>query len=288
METHGIWGCVAMRVDPSNAAQFRYWDGEEGAYWAKRAARFDMSANDYCRPLLDAAAIEPTHAVLDIGCGTGVMTRLAAQRGKLALGVDLSRAMIGVARREAAHEHLWNAMFRHGDAQVHPFSVGRYDVAISRHGAMFFGDPHVAFTNIARALRPDGRMALLSWQPLARNEWRLVIRDALSAGREAPALPPQPPGSLEDPDDVFAVLTRAGFTDVRVSSVEAWMYFGSDADDACRFLTGQYARTLNGLDPELKARARYALHDSMARHQTPGGVRLGSASWLIEARKPAR
>jgi SAM-dependent methyltransferase len=217
-----------MRVDPLNAAQFRYWDGEEGAYWAKRAARFDMGASDYLNLLLVTADINQNEVVLDIGCGTGVMTRLAACVGRSALGVDLSRAMIEVARREAAYECQWNVVFRQGDAQVYPFSTGRYGVAISRHGAMFFGDPHAAFINIARALHPDGRMVLLSWQPLERNEWQVVIRDALFAGREPPA-PSTQPGTLKEPDDIVAVLTRAGFTDVRITSVTASMYFGADA-----------------------------------------------------------
>jgi SAM-dependent methyltransferase len=270
-----------MRADPSNAAQQRYWDGEEGAYWAKRAARFDLSANEYCHPLLAAAAIEPYETVLDIGCGTGVTTRLAARKGSSALGVDLSRAMIEVARREAAHERVRNAVFRQGDAQVHPFSAGRYAVVISRHGAMFFGDPEAAFTNIARAVRPGGRMVLLSWQPVERNEWLTVIRAALFAG---PA-PPASPGSLKDPGEVRTLLTRAGFTDVRTTSVTAPMYFGHDADDACRFLAGQHARMLDDLTPERKARALDNLHTSMAGHQTPAGVLLDSASWLIEARR---
>src|SRR4051794_35392714 len=89
-------GIVAMQeepaVHPSNAAQSAAWNGDEGAYWAEHADRFDDAVADYQRPLLDAAAITPTSRVLDIGCGAGRTALDAARiavRGSV-LGVDLS------------------------------------------------------------------------------------------------------------------------------------------------------------------------------------------------------
>ncbi len=274
-----------MVVDPSNAGQRDYWDGAAGEYWAKRAVRFDVGVAEYSGVLLDAAAIEPSDAVLDIGCGTGEMTRLAARRADFAHGVDLAKEMIDYARRQAAYEGLRNVAFIQADAQVHRFRT-RYEVAISRHGAIFFGDPVAAFTNIGRALRPGGRMALLSWQPTARNEWLLVIRAALAAGEEPPAPAPDPPGSLKDPEQARALLAAAGFVDVRTTSLAAPMYFGFDADDAVRFLAGQHARTLDALAPDRRARALEILQAGMESHQTERGVLLDSATWLIQARRP--
>src|SRR5262245_13187985 len=274
-----------MRVDPSNAGQLDYWDGAVGAYWAKRAVRFDLGVAEYTGPLLDAAAIEATDAVLDIGCGTGELTRLAARRADFAHGVDLARELVDYARRQAAHEGLRNVTFTQADAQVHPFDT-RYEVVISRHGTIFFGDPQAAFTNIARALSPGGRMTLLSWQPVARNEWQLVIRAALSGGEVPPAPAEDPPGSLKNPDDVRGVLTAAGFVDVRMTSLRAPMYFGFDADDASRFVAGQHGRMLDALSPDQRERVLDALHAGMATHQTDRGVLLDSAAWLIQARRP--
>jgi SAM-dependent methyltransferase len=270
-----------MRVDRSNRAQRDYWDGEDGGYWVRRAERFNLGVVNYCRPLMAAAAIQPSEAVLDIGCGTGETTRLAARYAASAFGVDLSAEMIEFARRQAALEDVRNVTFAQADAQVCPFGEESYAVAISRHGAMFFGDPEAAFANIATALRPGGRLALLSWQPSERNEWQTVIRAALSAGRE----PPPSPGSLKDPDQVTKLLTAAGFTEVRITSVTVPMYFGHDPDDAYRFLAGQHARTLDAMAPDDRARALESLHAGMTSHQTDRGVWLGSASWLIEARR---
>jgi SAM-dependent methyltransferase len=64
------------------------------------------------------------------------------------------------------------------DAQVYLFDPQAFDVAISRTGAMFFGDPVAAFANVARALRPGGRLALLVWQPKPRNAWAVELTAA--------------------------------------------------------------------------------------------------------------
>ena len=91
---------------------------------------------------------------------------------------------------------MTNASFEQVDAQIHPFPPESFDVAISRTGAMFFGDLTAAFTNIGRALVPGGRLVLVAWQPLAANEWIREISGALAAGRDLPAPPPDAPGPV--------------------------------------------------------------------------------------------
>jgi SAM-dependent methyltransferase len=278
----------ATWVDPANAAQLHAWDGDQGAYWAARAERFDEGVAGYQDLLLAAAAVEPDSRVLDIGCGTGRTTRDAARRAVSgsALGVDLSSRMVDLARELAAREGLGNARFEQADAQVHPFPEGHFDIAVSRHGVIFFGDPLAAFANIARALRPGGRLALLTWQPPDRNEWITAFRTALSAGREPPAPGPATPRSLSDPDQVRELLTAAGFADVRLRGLAEPMYFGPDVDDACRFVLGQFGWLTDELDDADRARAVADLRASLAEHLTDRGVRYASAAWLIEARRP--
>ncbi|QYN37824.1 methyltransferase domain-containing protein [Pseudonocardia sp. DSM 110487] len=276
------------QVDPANAEQLRAWDGSEGAYWAAHAERFEQALRDYDGPFFEAAAIAPTDHVLDIGCGTGGSTRAAARRASAGsvLGVDLSSAMLEVARRAAEREGSTNVSFEQADAQIHPFGEVAFDVAISRTGAMFFGDPHAAFTNIARALRPGGRLVLLVWQSFPRNEWVVEIMGALAAGRELPAPPPGAPGpfSMADPDRVHALLSSAGFDDVWVSGLEEQMCFGLDPDDAHRFVSGLMHWMLDGLDDVARASAVDALHRTMRAHHAAQGVTFGSAAWLVTAR----
>jgi len=282
---------TAFRADPSNTEQARAWDGGEGDYWAAHPQRFDLSVAYYHPRLMDAAGIVPGSMVLDIGCGTGQATRDAARLAGpgRALGIDLSARMIDVARRLAAEAGLGNAVFEQADAQVHPFEPASYDCAISRTGTMFFGDPARAWANIARALRPGGRLAMLVWQAAAENEWFLEITGALAAGRARPAPAPEAPGpfSLSDPERVRALLTTAGFAEPAFEDLRGPMYIGADAGDACGFTLGFTGWMLEGLDDAGRNRARQDLHASMAGHQTDRGVVFGSAMWLVTAERRA-
>lgn len=290
-------------VDPSNAGAHQAWDGGDGDYWADNEAIFDDSIARYDRPFFAAAAIAPTDRVLDIGCGNGLTTRYAARRATAgsALGVDLSSRMLEQARRRAAEEGVANAVFVHVDAQIHAFDPGSFDVAISRTGAMFFGDPVAAFTNIARALRPGGRLTLLVWQRMARNHWIRDFLGAIAGGRDFPAPPPGAPGpfSLADPDRTGAILTSAGFADITFDSVEEPMYFGPDAEAAYRFVSnlGVIKFLLEGLpvygqgdsaDPatgDARTQALAALRATIDAHETSNGVLYPSAAWIITAQR---
>lgn len=278
-----------MRTDPSNVEQLRSWDGDGGAYWAEHAPRYDEGVAAYRPHFSAAAAIARTDAVLDVGCGAGQTTRDAARAaaGGSALGVDLSSRMLDIARRLAEREGLANATFAQADAQTHPFDPGSFDVAISRTGAMFFGDPAAAFSNLARALRPGGRLVLMTWQPIERQEWLRSYFAALSAGRDIAPPPSGAPGplGLDSPRRVRDLLTTAGFADVELTGVEEPMYAGPDAEDATRFILGQFGGMLDGLGEPARARAVEDLHTVMADHLTGRGVLFDSAIWLVRARR---
>jgi hypothetical protein len=153
---------------------------------------------------------------------------------------------------------------------------------------MFFGDPGVAFANIARALVPGGRLVLVAWQGLEGNEWIREISGALAAGRDRPAPPVDAPGpfSLSQPDRVRSVLSAAGFTDIDLQPSIAGMWFGTDADDAHRFVIGLMGWMLEGLDDSDRDRALGDLLATMKEHRTADGVVFGSSAWVITAMKP--
>jgi SAM-dependent methyltransferase len=276
----------------ANADMAAAWDGAEGEDWARDWEHYDLGIRRYHVRLLETAAIARDEQVLDVGCGNGQSTRDAARAAAdgAAFGVDLSTRMVARARDLARAEGITNATFERADAQVHPFEPAAYDVAVSRFGSMFFADPVAAFGNIGRALRPGGRLAMLSWQVLERNEWLMALRAALAVGRDLPAPPVGVPGpfGLADPDRITAVLTASGFERVGVESANETFVAGSDADDAFTFVSsGGVARgLLQGLDDTERQRALDALHATMAAHETGEGVQFGSAGWLITAQWP--
>jgi SAM-dependent methyltransferase len=256
-----------MRIAESNVDQARDWDGPAGEFWAERADRIDAGVAAFLPPLLAAAAVRPGDRVLDVGCGTGQLTREAARAGGAALGVDLSGPMLDLARRRAAAEGLTGARFERADAQLHPFPAAGFDVLLSRHGVMFFGDPAAAFANLARALRPGGRAVFLTWQPYERNEWLRAFRGALGK----PPIPAVGPFSLSEPDTVRPLLTAAGFADVEFAGLTGPMWFGPDAADAHEFVAAQHGD------------GGAALRASLDAHATADGVRYPAAAWLITA-----
>ena len=276
-----------LRVDPSNEAQLAAWDGTEGAYWATHADRFDRSLAVHNTAFMVAAAIETDERVLDVGCGTGLTTRDAAKRAVdgSALGVDLSSAMLEIARQRAAEDGTTNAAFLQADAQVHPFAQSAFDIVISRTAAMFFGDQASAFANLRRSLRDGGRLVLLTWQPLGGNEWLRAIATALSPAG-APRLPPPGAGpfSLSDPGRVRQLLGHAGFGDVELQSTRGPMWFGDDADDATTFILGLQGWMLDGATHTERSRATEALRETCVAHATNDGVTFESAAWITTAR----
>jgi SAM-dependent methyltransferase len=284
---------VPMSSEIANVEQAANWDGPDGLYWAAHQARFDASIAPHHAGLMAAAAIAPGEAVLDIGCGNGLTSRDAARAtgpGGSVLGVDLSGPMLARAEQSAKDEGLANTRFEQADAQVYAFEPGAFDVVMSRFGVMFFVDPVMAFTNIASAVRPGGRLAMLVWQSLPANEWISAMRDALAVGRDLPIPPPGVPGpfGLADTGYTTGVLTGAGFTDVTFTGSEQPFNIGPDADDAYRFAAGlqPVLMLLTDLDEPSKARALENLRETTAAHETPDGVVFRSAAWVITARKP--
>jgi SAM-dependent methyltransferase len=283
-----------LAVAASNTEQARAWDGDEGRYWADHAEEFDAALRAYQPTFMSAAALRVGHAVLDVGCGTGQCSVEAAQQvtggeeGGRVLGVDLSEAMLEVARDRARRVGLVDLTFLKADAQVHPFAPESFDTVIGRTSAMFFGDPAQGFANLFTALRPGGRLVLLVWQPLERNEWLHAILGALTAGRPLPLPPPGGPGpfALSQPARVRELLAAAGFSDVDLRGLERPMYFGPTAEDATAFMHGLNAWMLRDLGEQDRAHALDALSQVMRDHQGERGVELGSAMWLVTASRP--
>ena len=235
-----------------------------------------------------AYGISSGDTVLDIGCGTGLTTREAARAaapGRV-LGVDVSERMLERARELTDAD---NVRYELGDAQVHPFDPGGFDVAISRFGTMFFSDPPAAFANVAAALRAGGRLVLLVWQPREDNEWALGLDAALGDARQ-PTPASLDPFSLADPAATTRLLEGAGFTDIHFEDVHEPVFYGPDVDAALAIVRGFQDTTaaLATLSDSEAARTVERLRELLAAHCTDDrGVVFDSRSWLITARLAA-
>jgi SAM-dependent methyltransferase len=274
------------------AEQSETWDGEAGLHWAEHQDHYDAMLSRMTPRLIAAAELTADDRVLDVGCGCGETSRIA---GRLAsdgtvLGVDLSGPMLERARVRAEGEGLGNVRFEKADVQVAAFPVGAFDRVLSRFGVMFFDEPQAAFANLHRSIRPGGRMAFLCWQEVGRNE-----HFALPYGAVAAFVPPpdlgEPdaagPFSLADPARIRNLLDEAGYEDIMIEPVTEPVRMGANIEDAIEFLHGTpTARTmLREADEDTAAKAVTALREALTPYETPYGLFLGSAAWLVTARR---
>ncbi|GAA1578069.1 class I SAM-dependent methyltransferase [Actinomadura kijaniata] len=271
-----------------NTHQAEAWNGYEGRHWAAHHDRYDALNGVFNDTLFAAAAIGPRDRVLDIGCGNGQVTRLAARRARdgHAVGVDLSVPMLDRARALAAEEGVRNVAFERGDAQTHPFGEGAFDVAVSRFGVMFFADPVAAFANVARALRPGGRLAFLCMERLEGSDlgaFFATLLRRLDGERNPTGDDGQGPTSLADPGRVRSLLEAAGFTGVVSERVEADQCLGRDLADAAEFFAGWGPLRFNFGEGETVVAA---VAEGLRPFARPDGVWLRGAARLVTADRP--
>jgi SAM-dependent methyltransferase len=250
---------------------------------------YDAELRAHHEHLRSVYGISRGDEVLDVGCGTGLTTReagRAAAPGRV-VGVDVSERMLGRARQLTEAERLENVSYERGDAQVHRFDPGRFDLVISRFGTMFFSDPAAAFANIASALRPAGRLVLLVWQRRELNRWALSIDAALGDAAQLPP-PGADPFSLGDAECTADTLERAGFEALRFEDVDEPVLYGHDIGAALEFVCGfqDTSAALASMGRSDAARAVDRLRAMLAAHYSDDrGVLLDSRAWLITGRR---
>jgi SAM-dependent methyltransferase len=279
----------------ANEEMGRYWNEEGGTTWAEQVDRFEGQLRFFLDALHALAAPQPGERVLDVGCGPGATTLQAAEavgpEGSV-LGVDVSEPLTRLAERRAAEAGLANATFLVADAQTTDLADrGPFDLLLSRFGVMFFDDLEAAFTNLHAAMRPGGRLAFACWKDFASNPWMSVpMGAALEHLPPPPLLGPDAPGpwAFADEARVTGILEGAGFRDVRTEALEGDLLLagGGDVDSVMEFLrvTSLGRLLLNQEDPAVAEKVESSVRSALAAHETPDGVRLGYATWLVSAK----
>jgi SAM-dependent methyltransferase len=275
----------------ANADQIAYWNGAPGEKWVKNQAVMDASLASATGALTALAAIKPGEAVLDIGCGSGQTSLMAADAVGAAgrvTGVDVSRQLLELARKRA--EGRGNLRFIEADAATHPFAP-EHDLLMSRFGVMFFDDPQSAFTNLRKAARPGGRLAFICWRGIAENEYAAMPFEI--AKPLMPALPPADPHApgpfaLADADRLRVLLVGAGFCDIAIAKHDGLMPMGTTPEQAGIQATslGPTARALRNFGEDVQARVLAAVTDAFRGYpRTDGVIHCRIACWLVSAVK---
>ena len=172
----------------------------------------------YAQPLLEAAGLVPGIHLLDVACGPGIPSLMAAllvAPAGTVTGLDLAPGMVALATKKATEMELENVRFQEGDGESLPFPDGQFDRVLCNHGLVHMTDRPKALQEMRRTLKKDGIIALSVWSTPDRS---LPIGIAAKAIRELwpqavqPGAPMWfdfgPEGALE------GALSHAGFRDI--------------------------------------------------------------------------
>ncbi|MFT7521738.1 MAG: SAM-dependent methyltransferase [Kiritimatiellia bacterium] len=162
---------------------------------------------------LDWADPPSTGALLDVACGPGTLTVLAAERVSRVLALDFSANMVARCRADTSgFEHV---EVRRADCQ-HLQLDEVFDVATSMFGLMFFPDRAAGLASMYRALRPGGVAVVSSWPPFERSSAMKHAMMALSAAFPDAPKGDDEPGPMASANTLSDELSQAGLCDVQV------------------------------------------------------------------------
>jgi SAM-dependent methyltransferase len=272
-----------MTEAQSQTGRLESWDGAE-AYEAYMARWSRLVA----RGFVDWLAVPPGAAWLDVGCGTGGLTRVILDRANPAAvhGFDPSDHYLAYARRHVCDPR---ADFRVGKAQSLPVDDGAYDAVVSGLVLNFVpdGDRADAIAGMARATRTGGQMAAYVWDyadgmQFMRYFWDAVIAldprgERLDAGQRFPFCAP---------DGLSALFSAAGLTDLEVQPLVIPTIF-QDFDDYWRpFLGGQGSAPtyVVALPDDVRNELREYLHAHLPI-APDGSISLTARAWAIRGHR---
>ncbi|HEY3799165.1 MAG TPA: class I SAM-dependent methyltransferase, partial [Caulobacteraceae bacterium] len=192
--------------------------GQAAQFFADNAGQWDQIRSLYVseaaveQAILAAAGEGPFRRLVDLGTGTGRMLTLLGPRAQHAVGLDLSRQMLNIARSNVADAGLPACELRHGDILSVGLEDGSADLVVAHQVLHYLGEPAAAVTEAARLVAPGGRLLIVDFAPhdleFLRAEHRHrrlgffdneIERWAAAAGLgkvEAVTLPPAGPGGL--------------------------------------------------------------------------------------------
>jgi ubiquinone/menaquinone biosynthesis C-methylase UbiE len=212
----------------------------------KQGARATWAAGDYAavaqrqlwplgERIVERIGVQPGEDVLDVACGTGNAAIRAAQAGGRVVGVDLTPELLEEGRRLAGEAGA-AIEFLEGDAEALPVADARFDVVVSVMGCMFAPRHRVTAAELARVLRPGGRLCVTGWAPegAVGQMFKLL-------GSYMPPPPPfaEPPLGWGDEEHVRALFAGTGVEVEFAREQSAFAEFDS-IDEEIAFTTAKF------------------------------------------------
>jgi SAM-dependent methyltransferase len=207
--------------------------------------------------------LEAGQRVLEVGCGTGVFLRAAADRGAHVVGVDASESLLALAR-----ERVPDAELHRADMQFLPFENDSFDVVAGFNSFFFAEDMLAAIREAGRVARPGSPVVIQVWGPPERNSLEAMKEVARTY------FPPPPPGAartaaLSEPGVLEGIASAAGLVPRDAFDV-TWAYEFEGEDALTRAMLG-VAGLASITDPSEEAGVRARILGALAPSRAPDG-----------------
>lgn len=210
----GIW-MITDRSERAFDQRPEGWDSGAAGYDSWFAPLTRLYAIDACQLL----SVRAGQSLLDVAAGTGALTLVAAEGGVDVTAVDFAPGMVEFLRRRLEDASLGGRVLQM-DAQDLVFPDGSFDAGCSMFGLIFLPDVNRGFRELARVVKPGGRILVAAW---ARDRFPLpgAVQTALSRTVPGYVPPDAPPPSMRlgSTDDLIGEFGRAGLGDVTVTEV---------------------------------------------------------------------
>ena len=264
------------------AWQIGVWNGISEIYLREIDRRF--------APVVDVvmtrAALSPGERVLDLGTGTGAVAERAAEvvgPGGHVVGLDISLQMLASARARVVARGWTHVTLQEGRAEAIPADDSSFDVVLASLSLMYVIDREAAAREIARVLRPNGRLVAAVW---AGPDECDIVRFQQTAGSFAgpPPVPGVGPGALADPHIFLQQLAAAGI-EARAESEVLGFEIDSFAlawDALARVTTAHLAPELQANAKEVVRAAMYPLGDGPRHFRNVTHFILGRAATVSQ------
>jgi ubiquinone/menaquinone biosynthesis C-methylase UbiE len=258
--------------------------------WDRAAPHYERAWNHALAPataaVLAAAALQPGERVLDVACGSGVLTRAAwtsvAPGGGAVVGTDLAEQMLAEAAGQSP-----NGQFVRVDGQCLEEALAHehFDVVLCGLGLMYMPDPDRALASMARRLRPGGRLVVSVWGERRACAWAdlFPIVDAQVQSEVCPMF-----FRLGGGDALAQALRGAGLSEVTASRLTTTADY-ADARSACEaaFVAGPVALAYSRFDAATRSVVHNAYLASIEPWRAEAGYSLPGEFVIGSARLPA-
>jgi len=228
--------------------------------WDKASSFYEQYWSKQLEPaqslLLKMANLQPGEHVLDIACGTGLITFQAATsvgREGHVTATDLSEKMVASVREQSAKRKATNVSSAWMDAENLKFPDSSFDITLCALGLMYFPDPSRSAKEMHRVLKPGGRVVAAVWGARQSCGWSEIfpIVDARVQSEVCPLF-----FQLGTRDTLRFTFEDAGFEDVRTHRIQTILDYDTP-EDACgaAFAGGPVALAYSKFDERTRAEA---------------------------------